>query len=63
MTIVSFAVIITDSDLHGNEVCAMDSGIVIFAGIVMLVIIVAVVISAVSSVISGIAGSELDEED
>ena len=42
---------------------AMDSGIVIFAGIVMLVIIVAVVVSAVTSVISGVAGSELDEEE
>ena len=41
----------------------MDSGMIIFAGILMLVIIVTVIISAVTSVISGVAGSELDEED
>jgi hypothetical protein len=41
----------------------MDSGVMLFVGIVMLVIIVAVVISAVTSVISGVAGSEPDEED
>ncbi len=41
----------------------MDSGLIIFAGIVVLVIIVAVIVSAVTSVISAVAGSELDEDE
>ncbi len=41
----------------------MDSGMMIFAGIVGIVIIVAVVVSAVTSVLSAIAGEVEDKED
>ena len=51
------------SDTDQNGEFLMDSGVMIFVGIVLLVIVVAVIISAVTSVISGVAGSELDEED
>ena len=47
---------------YRNEVL-MDTGILLFVGIVALVIIVAVVVSAVTSVISAVAGEVEDGED
>lgn len=41
----------------------MDTGILLFVGIVALVIVVAVVVSAVTSVLSAVAGEVEDSED
>ncbi len=55
--------ILNSYNINSDRGMIMDSGMVIFVGIVGLVIVVAVVVSAVTSVLSAIAGEVEDEED
>ena len=66
MTIVLFPVSLCFGDYRSGKIISevfMDTGILLFVGIVALVIVVAVVVSAVTSVLSAVAGEVEDGED